>query len=388
MICFKRWTQLFVLGAVSCTPVRSFHSSPNDGKRYNPESEKATFTVSCLMESLNKSEAYPLERKALNYRFSFEKSCPDLRRERVVQDVTKPLNMMLVIDITGSMDKSLDAVKKGVLDLARNLKSRGWDIQFAAIGFADDFREFRVADFNDPEVFQVEIGSWKTVDGKDFQEAGQHALSLALDKMVLHRKKTGSERKDAEDVLLYISDNVAYSERSEQHTDFSTQDLAEKLQRIKKEDLKTLKIYNSIPMEVPEREQVEGAPAPRAQFEELLKKAGIEGGESLKFPVDLEVLSVFQNRYQRTVSAPALPCFVESLSLQSAKNQGVASASSFSSDLRKMDLSSIAFEVSQDAKTTDYVLEIHRCCRKEEEQKQCDLPAKSQISLKFKNESY
>lgn len=344
----------------ACAQVRKFYADPNSQVSPNDLSKKNMLIVTCNMEAEQASTV--LTRPSRDYQYIFEPSCPQKGLVNKQEDLTKPMNMIFVIDRTGSMKASLDAVKRNVLNLSLELKARNWNVMFGAIGFVDNFKDFRIIDFAEVEKFQLEIGDWEVVDGQDFQEAGQHALSLAVSKMV-NFKSIVKDRDDAIDVIIYITDNVAYTESS--RTDFSVDALAKKILAAKKSFLPQLEFYYSIPDGVREEEKVEGAPELQAQIDELILKADLKASKKISFPLSSDILSAFAKTYLPVITKKTQLCQLEDVSL-SAKNSE-QSMSLLNSGLLKSAKEKIPVEFDQaiDPAANDYMMTIKRCCHYE-----------------------
>ncbi|MBI2603558.1 MAG: VWA domain-containing protein [Deltaproteobacteria bacterium] len=359
----KRLTLLFFFLLLSCAPVRKFQAEPGAGLEAY---KKDTIALTCDVEESDERNLQML-RKAEDYQFVFEPYCPKQGTQSRREDLTRPLNIVFVLDITGSMRDSVEAVKTGALDLARKLRAHNWDVRFAAVGFADHINEFRTIPFLDAETLQRYLGNWQMVDGDDFQEAGQAGVSIALDKLKDFIRST-PERKDSRNALIYVSDAPTYAEDSVDHQDFSVDALAK---RIKDSKLANLSFFYSVAETSEAQETVANAPSLVFQMEELLAKSEVMGTR-LKFPLDGDVLNSFSKTYVTVVEERPEICELKSASFVSSTQQGISSKDSRSDLLPlAMQKKAASFKVSPDVKTNLYWLTITRCCKSSETSKDC-----------------
>ena len=221
------------LGALwSCKP-SSFQSI--DSKR---EVTKTSESFSCGDE---KSKTISLKNAKANV-LQLSKSC-----SLDASSTKTPADIVFVIDVTGSMEDSLNAVKNGVEQFAIRLRQdKGWDARFAAIGYRDAVTA--QVPFTDEKNLALQLRNWEADGGNDPQEAGQAGLAAALE--ILTRDLTNKpERATASKNILFIGDAITYSLNND-HFDFSTGQL-ERLFDAAPAQLKSqLKFYYSAAREV------------------------------------------------------------------------------------------------------------------------------------------
>lgn len=347
----------------SCLPVRKFEADPGAGLEAY---KKDLIVLTCEVEASDQAQI-KMQRRAEDYQFIFEPYCPKQGTKSRREDVTRPLNIVFVVDITGSMNDSLEAIKTETLALSRKLVSHNWDVKFAAVGFADHISEFKTVPFLEAGELQRHLGAWQLVDGDDFPEAGQTGISMALDQLKEFIRNT-PERQDAHHAIIYVSDAPAYAEDSTDHKDFSVDALAK---RIKDSRLANLSFFYSVPDTIEGSAIVEHAPLLNLQIEELLAKSSTIGTK-LNFPLDSSVLNAFSKQYVTVVEERPETCKLESVSFISSSNQGIPSRET-RSDLFQaaLDKKAVSFSVSPDLKTTIYWLTINRCCKLNKEAKDC-----------------
>jgi hypothetical protein len=199
---------------------------------------KVSQSVSCSDE---KSVNIRLKNKKTN-EFVLSKSCS------LDASTTKtPADIVFVIDITGSMEDSLNTVKNGVEQFALRLRQdKGWDARFAAVGYRDAVVS-QIA-FADEKTLTQQIQSWEADGGRDPQEAGQQGLKTALD-IITADSVSNPARANASKTILYIADAVAYAP-SGLHSDFSTNMLEESFSKIPQPLKSQLRFYHSTAKEV------------------------------------------------------------------------------------------------------------------------------------------
>lgn len=101
---------------------------------------------------------------------SYTASCPTLARADIV----------VLIDTTGSMDPSIDALREKCVGFSAKLQKMALKHRFALIGFGDA-GELDVHDFSkDVTEFVLWVGNLKRYDGGDLPEAALDALEAAL----------------------------------------------------------------------------------------------------------------------------------------------------------------------------------------------------------------
>jgi hypothetical protein len=184
-------------------------------------------SISCDQE---KAQTVQIGRKDVTHIFVPKICVSDSSAEK------KPTDIVFVIDVTGSMEKSLTTVKNGVEQLASKLRlDRGWDARFAAIGFRDSI--VATVPFTNEKSLAMGIRSWAAIGGDDPQEAGQSALAYAV-QLIRQDFQSTPSRQNASKVILFIGDAVSYA-LNNNHSDLSTTQLEA--------------VFSSIPINIKER---------------------------------------------------------------------------------------------------------------------------------------
>jgi hypothetical protein len=149
----------------------------------------------------------------------------------------RPLDLVFVLDVTKSMQPSIDTVKENIVEFTQLIGTKGWDVRYAAVAFRDPPGS-TPGHFNDPNYellystqfmtgdgIRAEISSganqWVANDLSDNQEGGQAGLQRALDLL------SSGRRADSEAAILYVSDAPAFKDKD--HWNFTVNDLAARM---------------------------------------------------------------------------------------------------------------------------------------------------------------
>lgn len=264
-----------------------------------------------------------------------------------------PADIVFVIDITGSMEDSLNAVKNGVEQFARKLRQdKGWDARFAAVGYRDAV-ETQIK-FSDEGALSQQMKDWEADGGRDPQEAGQHGIKAAVD-LIVADAAARPERASASKTILYIADAVAYALNG-LHADFSTARLEESFATLAPEIKTNLRFYHSTAKEVDQclemsffgcaRKGKSPQYAAYPQISEFAKKIALPG-RAFEFPFSESILL---NEFVDEFTPP------QSCSLKSAKvmDKDGKQIGSVAADGR--------FDVPQVNVSEALTFEVERCC--------------------------
>ena len=118
---------------------------------------------------------------------------------------TSQVDIIFVLDITGSMDEEIDGVKRGIQQFSQELSTRQLDAQVGLIAFGDRLNgeESQILEFpdgyftSDPVIFREKVAQIQQVNGGDDPESSLDALSLAANQTF---------RPTATKVILLITD--------------------------------------------------------------------------------------------------------------------------------------------------------------------------------------
>ena len=366
------------LGLGSCVPTKF---APNDGALNRGSGGKSLYIVTCKAEK-NQRQNISLPKPASSYEFQVFPFCDEHVDDTSHQNTSKPLNIMIVVDRTSSMQTTINAVKSGIVQFADGLESSGWDANFAVIGFRDYINDFLITPFTNAENIKSTLDTWKAEGGQDYQEAGMQAISTALD-ILKNYKRQNPSRKNAIDVILYASDGVAYAGQNQ--NDFSTDALVARTIKALAGDLPKLQFYYSVPNNLdPLKEYGLNAPSPDQQMKEFTAASKVPG-KAINFPLDRTILNEFSKEFVEVTLTKPLICEAHSASFNSTITTGVPSRSqrdNILDQLKKGD--PLSFVASPDPTIVDYTLTINRCCKVADEQQNPTCHSRQQSSLGFK----
>lgn len=219
-----------------------------------------------------------------------------------------PTDIVFAIDITGSMQPNIDAIKNNVVSFARELESRAWDARFAAVGFRDEVGS--TIGFTDASSLANQIKRWRADDGGDEQEFSQGGIAEALD-MLMRDTSSNPSRMKADKIVLMVTDNPGFNYVSRNHNDFSTDNLEEKIQQAAF-TLTRLKFYHSTPSSSGFRM------SPRDQYNSVIKNTGVVGS-SLEYPLTEKViLNQFVEKFEPVRAKVERFCRISKLEVRDA----------------------------------------------------------------------
>lgn len=118
-------------------------------------------------------------------------------KSRAEFPTAEKMDLVILIDTTGSMDQSLQALKEKCITFADKLKTQSLQPRFALIGFGDtqDGEWLTVQDFTDEmEQFQQSVEIIQRFDGGDLPESALDALVEAM-RLLEKTGDTGSVKR-------------------------------------------------------------------------------------------------------------------------------------------------------------------------------------------------
>ncbi len=309
-----------------------------------PTTTTITQSLSCEDE---KQKSIGLKNPKTN-ELVFSKSCMS-----EASSTRTPADIVFVIDITGSMEDSLNTVKNGVEKFALGLRQdKGWDARFAAIGYRDNIAE--QVGFTDEKNLAAQISSWRAIGGNDAQEAGQLGLATAVE--ALTRDFTANpSRATASKNILFIGDAISYSLNND-HFDFSTSQLERVFASVPADLKSRMKFYYSAAKEVEQciRPALFGCAelgkstrfAAYEQITTLAKTLGLPG-KGFDFPfTDKILLNEFMDEF-----TPGQACTFKSASIKDSSGKEVAIVKENGT-----------FEIPRNFKADALDIEVERCC--------------------------
>jgi len=322
----------------------NFASIDNNNSPKNSAAAKVAQSLSCGDE---KQKLVSLKNPQTN-ELSFAKSCTS-----EASSTRTPADIVFVIDITGSMEDSLNAVKNGVEKFALGLRQdKGWDARFAAVGYRDNIAS--QVNFTDEKNLATQISSWKAIGGNDAQEAGQLGLATAVE-MFTRDLASNPARASASKNILFIGDAISYALNND-HFDFSTAQLERVFASVPAELKSKMKFYHSAAKEVEQCLKPAlfgcaelGKSAKYAAYEqitELAKRLALPGrGFDFPFTEDI-LLKEFLDEF-----TPGQACTFKTASIKDSAGKVVASVKE-----------SGTFELPRNLQADSLGIEVERCC--------------------------
>lgn len=197
---------LFGILSASCASSRRFAQSPGASLSQNPS--RIEYPVSC--EDEEKGATPHLNYPASLYYFFVQPNCSPRSQGPQKVTVTQTAQIIFVIDVTDSMKEVLQTIRLNLVQLSQALSANGWDVRYAAIGFADDFNSFRIATFGTADALLAQMSAWSTSTQGVSQKAGQLALEQAL-KMLEDYQSQEPKRASADPIIIYMSDGQMFA---------------------------------------------------------------------------------------------------------------------------------------------------------------------------------
>lgn len=340
--------------------------------------DNATVNLTCDIEqAANKS--YPINKKSNEYEFFIEANCPKQSFQFRQSNLSKSLNIIFVLKFTKSMEKNLEMVSTNINALEKELRSNGWSVKFAGIGFSKYYHTFFVSNFLDSEDFVQNLKSWSTFETREDPVAGQMALSTAIDKFLFIRQKAPDRLETSRNVIFYISDIASYTEKSE--SDFSIDKLAAKIQA---SQIPNLELFYSTP-DIQSASFGDSASA-LSQVQDLVKKGSISSTK-LDFPLKDQSIERVAKQVVGIEEESGQICKLISLSFMGGEGQ-LASSNYELVDKNVFDTAKaktpFIFKASGNPKFSNYWLRINRCCSKNDSQT-CESTDTAKLIYKLKN---
>jgi VWFA-related protein len=131
----------------------------------------------------------------------FENACPADLINFEGMETERPVDIVVILDATGSMGKEIEGVRVAATQFAENLKMRNRGTRLALVSFGDEVR--KTHDFTtDSRTFQEWVSRIKADGGDDDPENPLGAMEHALQKF--------SFRPSAQTVFVLVTDTTAH----------------------------------------------------------------------------------------------------------------------------------------------------------------------------------
>ncbi len=343
---------LFVLGLF--LPTACLQNRLTNNQRFIDK--RPVVVVECDAEE--KLDAFKLRKTVTDYDYKLTPVCAWQDTKEVELNSTHPVRIMLVIDITGSMGASLKEVKSNLIDFSYKLQALGWDAQFGAIGFRDNPDEQQFVDFDFASTLYPMMSSWTAEGGGDLQEAGQFALTKAIEAIQISQKKEARSARGIipEYYLVYVSDAPMYA--GDDHHDFTVDTLASKLK-----DTGIHLIYAIDKATDPEAHGLKAA-KPIDQMADLIAQSQVES-KSLSYPIQMaDLLTGFTKEFTSVSRRVPMNCTLTRVELSSDPSSKGVPATATLDNLDQGDTAEhLQFSaLAHDATNKNYLLTTHRHC--------------------------
>lgn len=340
-----------LLSAFACKPTE-FQSSNQPVGRKDSLAKKELpakvssvgLPISCEQEKSAEVRLNDAQTSTLN----FAKNCvSDGKSER------RPADIVFVVDITASMEDSLNTVKNGVERFALQLRQdKGWDARFAAVGYRDMVTQ--IVPFSDEKSLALAIRGWYADGGDDVQEAGQSALAAAV-RLLSQDSVNNPSRAGASKIILYIADAISYAMNGN-HKDFSTTQLEQVFAALPAELKTQMKFYHSTARQVETcslltffgcaQRSMSAEYAAHGQLAALSQKIALSG-RAFEFPFTESImLSEFMDEF-----IPGQACSLKSVVARDQKGNELARVGQ-GGDMR----------LPSGAAAQSFIVEVERCC--------------------------
>lgn len=136
--------------------------------------------------------------------FDRSKSAAPPERKSLPSLLTDKVNVVFLIDTTGSMDTYINGVKDRAIEFSNILSSRGMDFRLGLIGFGDLNEKEKPSVYNftqDIKKFQKQVKNIPRTYGGDIPESSLDALETGME--LLKASEVGSDEKN---IFILITD--------------------------------------------------------------------------------------------------------------------------------------------------------------------------------------
>jgi len=198
------------------------------------------------------------------------------------------LDVIFVLDVTGSMRSELDAVRGGISELINLIAAEKWNLRAGAVAFADEILEEHPATLNLGELLASmgpENANWKATPGfgGDAPEVGLAAIERGLS-MLQEADPAGVVE---EKILVYVSDAPAKTHSTHGFDTAHTEETMKAfIQKLKGQAGKpSFRFFYS--STTSRKGLIDGMPTPILQMQQLAKNSQVEKVE-LPFPLSVQ----------------------------------------------------------------------------------------------------
>lgn len=340
--------------------------------------DKIIYTLTCQAEK----EAKPitLTRSAERYALQPLADCGSELVTTTQRPSSQPLNVVLVLDRSASMQADLPAVKAALLTFAQHLQNQNLDVNFAVVSFHDDVNDFLISPFTPVTSLAKALGTIAASPTSDPQAAGFEALRSAFELLDAYPLQN-PQRKKSRNIVVYAANSPAFAGQA--HQDFSSTELAAYTLALQQRWLKeerSLELYYAVPAA-----PIANLASPLEQLQAFSTAASLKS-TSLAFPPQGDLLAEFPQSGSQVTSTADLLCPLQSAEFRSTDTQGIPSYALLKDVYEQVSRGDpLVFTTSPDPKTTHYQLTLQRCCKgaKEESQPRASCVREEKIVIPF-----
>ena len=152
----------------------------------------------------------------------------------------RPLSIYFTLDVTGSMQVVLDAIKTNIVSFSNQLREKKFDTKFGIVTFRDAVQDvFPLS--ADVSAFQSFLGSQTAFGGDDANEAALSGINTALKNLL-----SEENRPNATKAILVITDNPAHAGGGNQfERDCRLDPVRSEFDRLNSENQQYVKLFDS-----------------------------------------------------------------------------------------------------------------------------------------------
>lgn len=259
-------------------------------------------------------------------------NCLKSYTEKPTSNQNRKLDLVFILDISGSMEEERQGIIFAVEELNRTLVSEGWKVRAGAIGFNNTIKNTNPIN-SDLFGLSQTIGTWQAAGGTSVEEVG---LS-AIEKGVSLLQEADPQKQITEKSILYVSD--APARRIEAHGfDLThTADIIKKYNQSLESASATLGFFYSCP--IPggpgwDDKITDDYPKPVEQIQSLTSAAGIS---SISLPFPLNKDNIKMNFVDKLLKGAmkSEKCTIKAVQIKKSDNTVVFSSGEITADNSK-----------------------------------------------------
>ena len=164
----------------------------------------------------------------------------EFRLDVLAPPTAAKMDILFVLDLTGSMDFAIKGIKEGILNLAKKLEEKQIDFRIGLVGFRDieDDGEFPFALKINGQVFTTNLEAFRNKVGAQKANGGGDDPESCLQGLVLAGQQPF--RADVDRVLVLITDAPPKIHKRPGHTWYPPFSVEETIETLKKSQIQQL----------------------------------------------------------------------------------------------------------------------------------------------------